>query len=100
VLINHLGFWSLNGCRVLEVIGKPGDREFGFSYGTLTNHAEVGEEVFKVSFEPHTGAVEYSIRAVSRPRATLARLGYPISLTLQARFRRDSAAALRSAVTN
>ena len=45
VLIRHLGFWSLNGCRVLYSVGSLNDvARFGFAYGTLTNHAESGEE--------------------------------------------------------
>jgi uncharacterized protein (UPF0548 family) len=100
VLVRHLGFWSLNACRVLERIGKPGDTTFGFSYGTLMNHAECGEEMFQVSLEPQTGAVSYSIRAVSRPRALLARLGYPVTRSFQARFRRDSAAAMTRATSD
>ena len=98
VMVRHLGFWSLNGCRVVYQIGVPGDREFGCAYGTLTNHAESGEEIFRVSIHPETGEVSYTIRAVSKPRATLARLGYPVVRSLQARFRRDSAAAVRRAV--
>jgi len=99
VLVQHLGFWSLNACRVLEQFGQPGDVNFGFSYGTLINHAECGEEIFQVSLEPRTETVFYSIRAVSRPRALLARLGYPLTRSFQARFRRDSAAAMRRAVS-
>ncbi|HEX9368181.1 MAG TPA: DUF1990 domain-containing protein [Vicinamibacterales bacterium] len=98
VSVRHLGFWSLNGCRVVYSIGARGDSTFGFAYGTLTNHAESGEEIFQVSFRPETGEVSYRIRAVSRPRAALARLGYPLTRSLQARFRRDSARALRSAI--
>src|SRR5262245_19515902 len=50
VLIRHLGFWSLNGARVIETSGNRGTRTaFGFTYGTLTNHAESGEELFEVS---------------------------------------------------
>ena len=98
VVVNHVGIWSMNGCRVLETFGTPGEAEFGFSYGTLTNHAECGEEIFKVRFEPETGNVTYIIRAASRPRALLARLGYPVTRWQQARFRRDSAAAMQRAV--
>jgi uncharacterized protein (UPF0548 family) len=64
------------------------------------NHAECGEEMFQVSLEPQTGAVSYSIRAVSRPRALLARLGYPVTRSFQARFRRDSAAAMTRATSD
>jgi uncharacterized protein (UPF0548 family) len=98
VMVRHLGFWSLNGCRVVYQIGVPGDRAFGYAYGTLTNHAESGEEIFQVSIRPETGEVSYTIRAVSRPRATVARLGYPVVRSLQARFRRDSASAVTRAV--
>ena len=98
VLVKHLGFWSLNGCRVLETFGKPGDAEVGFSYGTLINHAECGEEIFKVSIDARTGEVSVHPRSMSRPRAVLARLGHPITRRFQARFRRDSAAAMKRAV--
>ena len=97
VLVRHLGFWSLNGCRVVYGIAGDDSREFGFAYGTLTNHAEIGEEMFTVSLRPRTGEVSYLIRAVSRPRALLARLGYPVTRSLQARFRRDSAIAMTRA---
>jgi uncharacterized protein (UPF0548 family) len=98
VLIRHLGFWSLNGCRVLYDIKSSDDiRRCGFGYGTLTNHAEKGEELFEVFLDPRTDEVIYRIRAMSWPRATLARVGQPIVRVLQARFRRDSAAAMRRA---
>ncbi len=71
---------------------------FGFAYGTLTNHAENGEELFEVFLDTQTDDVIYRIRAVSRPQAALARMGYPVVRHLQARFRRDSAAAMRRAV--
>ncbi len=99
VLIRHLGFWSLNGGRVLYGVGdRLQGPIFGFAYGTLTNHAERGEEGFEVSLHPQTGEVIYRIRAASRPRAVIARLGYPVVRVLQARFRRDSGEAMRRAV--
>ena len=95
VLIRHLGFWSLNGCRVLYEVGGLDDPDrFGFAYGTLTNHAESGEELFEVFRDPKTDEVMYRIRATSWPQATLARAGQPIVRVLQARFRRDSARAM------
>jgi uncharacterized protein (UPF0548 family) len=96
VAVRHLGFWSLNGCRVVYPIDRDGT--FGFAYGTLGNHAERGEEIFQVSLRPETGEVSYLIRAASQPRAALARLGYPVTRALQARFRRDSARALSRAI--
>ena len=98
VLIRHLGFWSLNGCRVVYSIGGPGDAaRFGFAYGTLTNHAESGEELFEVVIDPQTDEVIYRIRAISWPQATLARVGQPIVRVLQERFRDQSAAAMKRA---
>ena len=99
VLVHHLGFWSLNGCRVVYGIGDvQAGANFGFAYGTLTNHAEMGEESFEVLMEPDSEEVVYRIRAVSKPRAALARIGYPITRVFQERFRRDSIRALRRAI--
>jgi uncharacterized protein (UPF0548 family) len=97
VLIQHLRFWSLNGCRVLYDVG--GDGRFGFAYGTLTNHAESGEELFDVFLDSESDEVRYRIRATSKPQAALARIGRPIVRALQARFRRDSVAAMKRATT-
>ena len=99
VLVHHLGFWSLNGCRIVYTLGdRRTSLGFGFAYGTLTNHAELGEEIFEVSLGPDSGEVVYRIRAVSKARATLARIGYPFTRMLQTRFRRDSIIALRAAI--
>jgi len=84
--------------RVLYHVGAAdGDAPFGFAYGTLTNHAESGEELFEVFVDPRSGDVKYRIRAVSWPQTMLARIGQPIVRALQARFRRDSAAAMTRA---
>ena len=99
VLVRHLGFWSLNGCRVVYGIGdRQTGSSFGFAYGTLTSHAEMGEELFEVLLEPESEDVVYRIQAVSKPRAALARIGYPIARYFQERFRRDSTSALRRAI--
>lgn len=98
VLIRHLGFWSLNGCRVVYGVGdRDRGTRFGFAYGTLTNHAEAGEELFEVFVNPDSDEVMYRIRAVSWPRVALTRLGYPITRWLQARFRRESTEAMKRA---
>jgi uncharacterized protein (UPF0548 family) len=99
VLFRHLGFWSLNGCRILYDAAPANDRtRFGFAYGTLSNHAIAGEELFEVYIDPASDVVFYRIRATSWPRAMLARLGLPIVRALQRRFRRDSAEAMKRAV--
>jgi uncharacterized protein (UPF0548 family) len=97
VMVRHPGLWSLNGCRIVYSVGND-DSSFGFAYGTLTNHAEMGEEIFEVSLDRASGDVTYSIRAVSKPRAALARLGYPYVRLCQSRFRKDSIAAMRRAI--
>ena len=100
VLIRHLGFWSLNGGRILYTLEKDDERSRhrGYAYGTLTNHSERGEEIFRVAMDRSTGAVTYSILAVSRPRSALAWCGYPVARALQRRFHRDSGAAMRRAL--
>jgi uncharacterized protein (UPF0548 family) len=98
VLIKHLGFWSLNGCKVAYQSDGDGDRAYGYAYGTLTNHAESGEELFDVFIDPRTDDVIYRIRATSKPQAMLTWIGQPIVRALQARFRRDSAEAMRRAI--
>ena len=100
VLIRHVGLYSLNGCRVVYSVGEDDPNEFGFAYGTLTNHAEAGEELFRVAIHPGSGEVTYTIRAASKPRAPLARLGYPVARVLQARFRSDSARTMKRAVAD
>ena len=86
------------GCRVVYTVGGPSDaNRFGFAYGTLTNHAESGEELFEVWLDPRTNQVHYRIRAISWPQATFARIGQPVARALQQRFRDDSAAAMKRA---
>ena len=98
ILIRHLGFWSLNGCRIVYTVGSLTDgARFGFANGTLTNHAESGEELFEVYIDPQTDEVIYRIRAISWPHATLAQVGQPIVRVLQKRFRDHSAAAMKRA---
>lgn len=98
VLIRHLGFWSLNGARVVYGIGARDAQTFGFAFGTLPTHAERGEELFEVRLDPVSGVVTYHLRAASRPRSWLARAGYPIVRYLQARFRAQSGRSMLDAI--
>jgi uncharacterized protein (UPF0548 family) len=98
VLVSHLGFWSMNACRIVYVIDEHGSPErYGFAYGTLPNHMERGEERFTVEFDTDDQTVWYDIYAFSRP-STLARLAYPFARAVQKRFARESAAAMQKAV--
>ena len=98
VRIKHMSFWSLNGCRVASVFGSEHERSFGFTYRTLTNHAECGAETFTLVWDAATDAVSYTIHAISRPRSIVTKLGFPYVRVLQARFRRDSAQVLRQVI--
>jgi uncharacterized protein (UPF0548 family) len=95
VLARLFGLWWLNACRIVYVVDEP--RRFGFAYGTLPDHAESGEERFLVEWLDD-GSVWYDILAFSRPRLWLARVAFPLTRHFQARFRRDSAAAMLRAV--
>jgi uncharacterized protein (UPF0548 family) len=100
VLARLVGLWWVNPARIVYTVDRPGPpAAFGFAYGTLPGHAEAGEERFQVEYHPQDGAVFYDVLAFSRPRHPLARLGYPLARRAQKRFARDSAAAMRRAVT-
>lgn len=99
VLARHYGFWSLNSARIVYLIEVSGEVErFGFGYGTLPGHSERGEERFSVEWRREDNAVHYDVRAFSRPKHPLARLGYPLARMLQRRFARDSKRAMVEAV--
>lgn len=95
-LARHLGFYSLNSCRIVYVIDEPG--RFGFAYGTLKQHAEIGEERFTVEYHPDSGEVWYDVFAFSRPGNVLVRLGYPYARYRQKQFSSGSKEAMRRAV--
>jgi uncharacterized protein (UPF0548 family) len=101
VLAHHLGFWSLNACRIALVIDNDGKvRSYGFAYGTLREHAERGEESFTIELHSKDDSVWYDIFAYSRPNHSLAKLGYPITRSLQKRFARDSMQAMLRSSTS
>jgi uncharacterized protein (UPF0548 family) len=100
VVIRHLGFWSLNGCRVVYGLGdRDRGATFGFAYGTLVNHAEAGEELFEVFMDSSSDQVMYRLRAASRPRAAVAWIGYPVVRALQRRCRRESGETMKLAAS-
>ena len=51
VLVRALALWVLNACRIAYVIEEEQYplHKFAFAYGTLPEHAESGEERFKLS---------------------------------------------------
>lgn len=91
-----LGLWTLNLSRIVETTDTS--ERFGFVYSTTAMHVEQGEERFLLGWDTATGDVWYELEAVSRPRAALARLGFPITRGFQHRFARDSHRRMREAV--
>ena len=89
------GVWSLNAARIVYVIDES--QRFGFAYGTLPGHVEMGEERFLIE-RTEDDSVWYDILAFSRPRHLLTKLGYPMIRRLQKRFGRESAAAMQRIV--
>lgn len=78
-----MGLWWLNSCRIVYTLDNQ--YKYGFAYGTLPGHAECGEELFMVEKMPD-GMVRYVLKAFSRPRLWIARLGYPITRFYQRKF--------------
>ncbi len=99
VSVHHFGFYSLNASRVVYVVDEDGAiQRFGFAHGTLAEHAESGEERFTVEWHRNEDTVWYDILAFSRPRQMLARLGHPLSRSLQKKFVEGSKLAMLQAV--
>lgn len=71
---------ALAGCRIVYVVDEP--TRFGFAYGTLPLHPEVGEEAFLLE-RSASGQVTFRVRAFSRPGHLLTRLGGPVATLVQ-----------------
>jgi uncharacterized protein (UPF0548 family) len=91
------GLWSLNLSRITETVDTP--ERFGFLYVTTVRHVEEGQERFVIELDRSSGRVLYLIEAVSRPRHVLARLGWLFGRAMQSRFRLESHARMRRAVS-
>jgi uncharacterized protein (UPF0548 family) len=94
ILVGGFGVWMVNVCRIVYVIDEP--RRYGFAYGTLSEHAEAGEERFLVEWRDDN-SVWYEVLAISREKHPLAKIAYPIARRLQKKFRRDSRLAMQRA---
>ena len=101
ILVRHFGFWSLNAARIVYVLHDTSSaiEKFGFAYGTLTEHAERGEERFSVEYDKSDESVWYDLYAFSQPQHIWARVGYPVSRYLQKQFAIGSKAAMQRAVS-
>jgi uncharacterized protein (UPF0548 family) len=95
LLSRHFGLWSLDFCRVINVLERPNEngsaiQRTGFAYGTLPGHALCGEEIFSVAWHTATEEVWYDIFSFSRPANWLVQLAAPIVGATQKRFARAS----------
>ncbi|TDU71040.1 uncharacterized protein (UPF0548 family) [Prosthecobacter fusiformis] len=97
MVVRICGMSWINPCRILSRCDD--ETHHGFVYGTLPEHAECGEERFRVEKRPD-GSVWYEIRAFSRPHHWLAWIGFPLARWWQLRFVRDSQEAMKKAVSS
>lgn len=99
-LVNHLGFWSLNPCRVVYTLQEETEffRRDSFAIGTLPAHSEQGEERFTIEWSKQTDVVWYELYAFARAHDTVARIGFPFVPLFQKRFAADSYKAMSAAV--
>ncbi len=89
------GLYVTAAGRVVYLISEPDRR--GFAYGTLPHHPEQGEESFQLIREGRR--MLFRVTSFSRPRHPLARLGAPVSRTIQARTNRAYLTAMRGAAS-
>lgn len=68
-------------CRVVYVVDEPDRR--GFAYGSLAGHAESGEELFAVRYDPARDEVLAEVTAFSRHATWWSRLGSPVTSLVQ-----------------
>jgi uncharacterized protein (UPF0548 family) len=96
VLVQVFSIWWLNAARIVYLIDETSPiRRYGFAYGTLTDHAESGEERFLVEWH-EDDTVWYDLLAFSRPQHLLAKIGRPLVRQFQKRFAADSLQAMES----
>lgn len=98
MVVKIWGVYWVNSCRIVYLLDeKEPVRRFGFAYGTLPSHVEKGEELFSVEWRSDD-SVWYVLRAYSKPRFWLARLGYPMARYYQRKFVKASLRAMQRAV--
>ncbi len=82
------GLWWVNALKIVYKIEETNTlfkKRSGFAYGTLKAHAEMGEEIFAVTWH-HDDSVTYDMLAFSRPNFLFARIFKPLVRQLQKRF--------------
>lgn len=100
VLARVTSGWWLNACRIVYTVEEGGDVErVGFAYGTLPDHAAMGEERFTVEWRHADDSVWYETLAYSQPNHRLARISGPLARRIQKRFAAESQQAMVRAVS-
>jgi uncharacterized protein (UPF0548 family) len=92
--------WWMNAARIVYSVDESTDStsRYGFAYGTLPGHVEIGEERFLIEWDRSTDSVSFDIMAFSRPRHFLTKLARRQARRMQQRFRDESTAAMQRAV--
>jgi uncharacterized protein (UPF0548 family) len=91
------GLWTAAPCRIVYVVDDQ--QQFGFAYGTLPGHPEIGEAAFSIR-RGEAGDAVFRIRSFSRPADPLARIAAPISRRIQTAVTRRYLDALARAALN
>jgi uncharacterized protein (UPF0548 family) len=81
--------------RIVSVIDEP--ERFGFAYGTLGGHAEVGEELFLTEVIA-PGGLRLTVRVHAGPATLLTRIGSPLLSFLQGAAAKRYLAAWAAAI--
>lgn len=94
------GLWWTNAARIVYTVDEKDSSlsRFGFAYGTLPSHVEVGEERFLIEWDHATDIVYFDILAFSRPRHFLVRHNARRARAMQKRFASEATAAMQRAV--
>jgi uncharacterized protein (UPF0548 family) len=100
VVGRHLGFRSLNACRIVYVYEdeEPSLQCYGFAVGTLPGHVERGEERFTVEWHEADDDVYYEVFAFSHPAHPLVKATQPLARRIQRTFAVDSLRSMQVAV--
>ncbi|MEX2666700.1 DUF1990 domain-containing protein [Candidatus Uabimicrobium amorphum] len=91
--IKLFGIWfSAIPCRIVYTIDETNNNKslFGFGFGTVQDHPEIGEEKFLIEWDHNSDSVYYEVCAISRSGHFLTKCGYPVMRCLQKRFFRDT----------
>jgi len=97
VAFRLFGFWWFNGAHIVYAFDEI--NRFGFAYGTLTKHVEIGEECFWIE-RNEKGEIHYCIKAFSKPNYWYIKLVKPIARLYQRKFVHNSFETMKTIVNH